>query len=169
MATAADPAADRESALYVAERLLVTAREDVARADTKAAVLLSGALAMPALLLSGRWSPTRSQGAWLVVLVLGAVLWAGGTALLVWTLLPRTRTVRPGPGLTFFGDTRGVPDPHALVRAVTEAGRDRVGWLMTQFVDISAILTAKYRCLRWGVCLLAPGLVLCGTSLAATA
>lgn len=144
------PSVATESAVYVAERLLATARDELARADTKAAVLLSGSLALPALLLGGAWSPERTGGPWLGLLVLGGVLWAAGTVLLVWTLLPRTGTVRTAPGVTFFADVRDVPDARLLVQAVGEAAQDRVGWLVTQFVDISRILAAKYRCLRWG-------------------
>jgi hypothetical protein len=154
-----DPATDPADTLYIAERLLSTARDDLARADTKAAVLLSGAFAVPALLLGGRTGTLDGWGPWPALLALGALLWACGTALLIWALLPRTGTARAGPGLTFFADARAAPDRHRLVLAAGEAGRDRVGWLMTQFVDVSMILTAKYRCLRWGVCSLAPGLL----------
>jgi len=169
VATAADPAptpvAAPDAALYVAERLLATAREDLARADTKAAVLLSGSLALPALLLSGGGPHMPARWPWQAALVVGCVLWATGAALLVWTLLPRTRTTRPGPGITFYADARDLTDSVQLVAAVIEAGRDRLGWLVTQFVDVSLILTAKYRCLRWGVCCLAPGLLLAGLAL----
>ncbi|MFD5344115.1 hypothetical protein ACFWJY_10160, partial [Streptomyces anulatus] len=41
----------------IAERLLVTVREDLGRADSKAAVLLSGALALPAFLIGRHGSP----------------------------------------------------------------------------------------------------------------
>ncbi|MDX6356101.1 MAG: hypothetical protein QOF98_3004, partial [Streptomyces sp.] len=92
---------DQTGALYVAERLLGTVREDVARADTKAAVLLSGALAMPALLFGGKWSPAHASGGWLALLAVGGLLWAAGTTLLVWTILPRTGTIRPGPDVTY--------------------------------------------------------------------
>lgn len=167
MAGTPDPGGPQEPTLYVAEYLLRTAREDLARADTKASVLLSGALALPALLLGGnRWS-SAPAGGWLLPLAAGACLWATGTALLVWTILPRTGTSRTGPGVTFYADARTAAEPRALVPGVTEAGRDRVGWLLTQFVDVSLILTAKYRCLRWGVCCLLPGLLLTGAALAA--
>ncbi|HEY5834181.1 Pycsar system effector family protein [Streptomyces sp.] len=169
MGRAADPATDPETTLYVAERLLATVRDDVARADTKAAVLLSGALAMPALLLGGRWSPQQPAGPWLAPLFLGGAVWAAGVALLVWAILPRTRTSRATPGVTYFADAHRGQDSAALLRAVAAAGEDRVGWLMTQFVDMSVILTAKYRCLRWGICCLAPGFVLCAAALTAGA
>jgi hypothetical protein len=168
MVRAAEPS-PREAAVYVAERLLTAVRDDVARADTKAAVLLSGALAAPALLLGGHGSPHGGGLPRSALLAAGAVLWAAGTALLVWAIVPRTGTLRRGPGVTYFGDARPGQDLDTLLRAIDVAGRDRAGWLMTQFVDISGILMAKYRCLRWGMSLLAAGLTAGGTALALTA
>ncbi|MCG3041558.1 Pycsar system effector family protein [Streptomyces fenghuangensis] len=172
MSTTGEPATDvpptgREQAVYVAERLLATAREDLARADTKAAVLLSGAFAAPVLLLGGEvWTPSSVTGAMKVLLLAGGTLWAVGTALLAWVVLPRTGTVRPGPGMTFFGDVLAAPpDTERLVQAITAAARDRVSWLTVQMVDVSLILTSKYRWLRWGTCCLATGLLLCGAAL----
>jgi hypothetical protein len=168
-AGALPPEPDGEALVYVAERLLGTAREELARADTKASVLLSGALAVPALLFGGRWAPGQARGAWLVVLVAGGALWLAGSGLLVWAILPRTGTARAGPALTYFADARALDGPQALRAALREAGRDKVAWLTTQFVDTSTILSAKYRCLRRGMACLAPGLALCLTALAATA
>ncbi|WP_399887555.1 Pycsar system effector family protein [Streptomyces sp. BBFR51] len=160
------PANGREPALYVAERLLAHAREDLARADSKAAVLLSGAaFALPALLLGRAWGPSAPvTGGALALLVAGGLLWAAGTALLVRVVLPRTGTARTGPGVTFFADALGSSDIDRLVRAVTAAAEDRVAWLAVQLVDISRILAAKYRCLRVGTCCLVAGLALGGTA-----
>ncbi|MFB7652129.1 MULTISPECIES: Pycsar system effector family protein [unclassified Streptomyces] len=162
-----DPAATTREpvALYVAERLLAHAREDLARADSKAAVLLSGAaFALPALLLGRAWQPSSPiTGVPRTLLVFGGLLWAVGTALLVRVVLPRTRTSRTGPGMTFFADALAPPDLGRLVQAVTAAAEDRVSWLAVQLVDISHILAAKYRCLRVGTCCLVAGLALGGT------
>ncbi|GAA3642358.1 Pycsar system effector family protein [Streptomyces chitinivorans] len=172
MSTTGEPATDapptgREQAVYVAERLLATAREDLARADTKAAVLLSGAFAAPVLLLGAEvWTPSSVTGAMKVLLLAGGTLWAVGTALLAWVVLPRTGTARPGPGMTFFKDiVVAPPDTERLVQAITAAARDRVSWLTVQLVDVSLILDSKYRWLRWGTCCLAAGLMLCGAAL----
>ncbi|MET9136669.1 Pycsar system effector family protein [Streptomyces parvulus] len=151
-----------DPALYVAERLLAHAREDLARADGKAAVLLSGAaFALPALLLGRTWAPAPPvTGDAQALLVTGGLLWAVGTALLVRVVLPRTGTARTGPGMTFFADALAPPDLGRLVAAVTAAAEDRVSWLAVQLVDVSRILAAKYRCLRAGTCCLLAGLAL---------
>ncbi|MFJ9349694.1 Pycsar system effector family protein [Streptomyces sp. NPDC101237] len=159
--TRADPDA---AAHYVAERLLLTVREDVGRADVKASVLLSGAVAVPALVL-GRGTPGVAGPA-AVFLAAGAVLWAAGTLLLLAVIVPRTRTVRAAPGPTFYADALAAADPEALRGAAAAAGADRVGWLLTQFQDVSVILSAKYRWLRGSMVLLGAGLLLAAVPLA---
>ncbi|MEV7029727.1 Pycsar system effector family protein [Streptomyces sp. NPDC093272] len=158
--TPADPDA---AAHYVAERLLLTVREDVGRADVKASVLLSGAVAVPALVL-GRGTPGVSGPA-AVFLAAGAVLWAAGTLLLLAVIVPRTRTLRSAPGPTFYADAL-TADTEALRGAAAAAGADRVGWLLTQFQDVSVILSAKYRWLRGSMALLGAGLLLAAVPLA---
>ncbi|MGW4906832.1 Pycsar system effector family protein [Streptomyces sp. NPDC004270] len=162
--TPADPDPDA-AAHYVAERLLLTVREDLGRADVKASVLLSGAVAAPALVL-GRGLPPGVSGPAVVFLAAGAALWAAGTLLLLAVIVPRTRTFRSAPGPTFYADALTVTDQEALRRAAAEVGADRVGWLLTQFQDVSVILSAKYRWLRRSMALLGAGLLLAGVPLA---
>lgn len=151
-----DPAA---ASRYVAERLLLSVREDLGRADLKASVLLSGALALPALVLSGgRPTVVAGSGVRLALLLVGGALWAAGAFLLLGVIMPRSGTVRDIPSLTFYADALDDPDPDSLLLGVTEAGLDPVRWLLLQFQDVSVILAAKYRWLRWSVALLGTGL-----------
>lgn len=143
---------------FVAERLLATIREEVGRADTKASVLLSAALAVPALLAPPL--ATRTTGMPPVaqaLLAVGAALWVLGTAALVKVVLPRLDTSRARPGVTYFADLLAVDDAEQLAARVAAAGSDPVGWLLVQSTDVSRILGAKYRWLRRGVGCLAPG------------
>ncbi|WP_324606670.1 Pycsar system effector family protein [Kitasatospora azatica] len=161
--TGTDIDTDTDSARLLAERLLATVREDIGRADTKAAILLSTALALPALLL-GR--PTGSPGAVATVLLaVGGALWAVGTGALVRAILPRTGTVRGRGDMTYFGDLLTATDPKSLTARVVEAGRDPLAWLLVQAVDVSTILAAKYRWIRWSVACLAPGAALAAAGL----
>ncbi|MDO0913665.1 DUF5706 domain-containing protein [Streptomyces sp. DT2A-34] len=139
----------------IAERLLVTVREDLGRADSKAAVLLSGTLALPAFLVGWHGTPGW-DGLADVTLVLSGVLWAVAVAALVAALMPRTGTVRGRDEVTYFGDLVAARDIARLSARVTEAARDPAGWLLVQAVDVSSILSAKYRAIRWGVASLAP-------------
>ncbi|MFF7275986.1 Pycsar system effector family protein [Streptomyces griseorubiginosus] len=147
-----------EAAHYVAERLLLTVREDLGRADVKASILLSGAVAVPALVL-GRGAPSDVSGIALGLLATGGGLWAIGTLLLLAVVLPRTGTVRSVPGPTYYADGLPTTDLEALRRATAEAGADRLSWLLTQFQDVSVILSAKYRWLRRSMALLGAGLL----------
>ncbi|MGW0820384.1 Pycsar system effector family protein [Streptomyces sp. NPDC002845] len=156
------------AARYVAERLLLTVREDLGRADVKASVLLSGALAVPALVLGGGGGVASGvSGGALVLLVTGGLCWAAGAlVLLLGVILPRTGTVRAAPGPTFYVDALDAADPDALLTCVTEAGQDQVRWLLTQFQDVSVILAAKYRWLRCSMALLGLAVVLAAYPLA---
>jgi hypothetical protein len=148
-----------EGARYLAERLVATAREDIGRADTKASVLLSGAFALPAVLL-GTGRPAGLPGPWTTALLaLGALFWACGTAALISAILPRTRSLHADrTAVTFHLDALAAADTATLVAELTAAGRDPVRWLALQLRDLSGILAAKYRWTRIGVCSLAPGL-----------
>ncbi|WP_330289232.1 Pycsar system effector family protein [Streptomyces sp. NBC_00576] len=148
----------------VAERLLSTVREDLGRADSKAAVLLSGTLALPAFLIGWQGAPGW-HGPADVTLIVAGLLWAVSVTALVGALMPRTGTVREGreggADVTYFGDLVGARhDLATLAARVAEAGRDPAGWLLVQAVDVSAILSAKYRAIRWGVGSLAPSAAL---------
>ncbi|MFE5819847.1 Pycsar system effector family protein [Streptomyces sp. NPDC056479] len=143
----------------IAERLLTTVREDLGRADSKAAVLLSGTLALPAFLAGWRGTPAW-DGPADVMLVLSGVLWAVAVAALVGALMPRTGTVRGADAVTYFGDLVASRDLAGLSARVGEAGRDPARWLLVQAVDVSSILSAKYRAIRWGVGSLAPSAAL---------
>lgn len=145
---AADRAGER-----VAEQLLNRVREDLGGADSKAAVLLSGTLALPAFLLGWHGAPGW-HGPADVTLVLAAVLWAGAVIALIGALMPRTGTVRARDGVTYFGDLAASRDLTGLAAQIADAGREPVEWLLVQAVDVSSILAAKYRAIRWGMGLL---------------
>ena len=159
-----DRAAGERVSERVAERLLSTVREDLGRADSKAAVLLSGTLALPAFLIGWQGAPGW-HGPADVTLIVAGLLWAVSVTALVAALMPRTGTVREaregGDEVTYFGDLVGARrDLATLAARVAEAGRDPAGWLLVQAVDVSAILSAKYRAIRWGVGSLAPSAAL---------
>ncbi|AUH45027.1 hypothetical protein CXR04_20360 [Streptomyces sp. CMB-StM0423] len=141
--------------------MLTTLREEIARADTKAAVLLSSGVALPALAVPAVPAGVGSGP----VGVAGVVLWLAGIAMLAIVTLPRTRpgTPRAGPSPTALH--RG-PGRDGATAAVLAAGRDPGRWLLEQSYDLGAILAAKYRWMRWAVgCLVAGGAVTAATAL----
>ncbi|XES00891.1 hypothetical protein HEP87_39890 [Streptomyces sp. S1D4-11] len=117
----------------IAERLLSTVREDLGRADAKAAVLLSGTLALPAFLI-GRHGPPDWRGLADVTLILASVLWVVAVTALVGALMPRTRTVRGRDGVTYFGDllapatSRGCPPTSPTPDAIPPDGCSSRPW-----------------------------------------
>ncbi|MGW7284358.1 Pycsar system effector family protein [Streptomyces sp. NPDC054847] len=150
----ADPGGDVR---FVAERLLNSVREDIGRADAKAAILLSGAVAALAVAFSRNELPLPASRAAAAVVTAGLLLYAAGVLMLVGVILPRTRT---GADTTFLRDLAvGTPTDELLVR-LSESGEDVVRWLVGQARVHGAVLAAKYRWLRTGVCTLTLGALL---------
>ncbi|MEU7019500.1 Pycsar system effector family protein [Streptomyces sp. NPDC046203] len=141
----------------MAEQLLTTVREDIGRADTKAAILLSGALAFLAVVFSRDQGPLPAGGGALAVLVVGGLLWAVGVLMLVSVVLPRTR---PGASRTLLRDlTSGTPAAELRTRLEASAA-DVTGWFLEQASVHGIVLAAKYRWLRLGVVALLLGALL---------
>ncbi|MGW2303368.1 Pycsar system effector family protein [Streptomyces sp. NPDC001809] len=146
-----------EELRFMAERLLATVREDIGRADTKAAILLSGALAFLAVVFSGDRALPPAGGPGLFLLLLAGALWTAGVLMLVSVVLPRTRI---GADRTFLRDLTGGPSETALRARLAAPGADATGWLLEQASVHGLVLAAKYRWLRLGVSALALGALL---------
>ncbi|MFD3942687.1 Pycsar system effector family protein [Streptomyces sp. NPDC058579] len=139
---------------FMAERLLTTVREDIGRADTKAAILLSGALAFLAVVFSRDPGPLPSSGAGLALFVGAGVLWTAGVLMLVSVVLPRTRV---GADRTLLRELTAGTGPDVLRDRLTASGVDVTDWLLEQASVHGVVLAAKYRWLRRGVSALALG------------
>jgi hypothetical protein len=142
---------------FLAERLLAGVREDIGRADTKAAMLLSGAIAFAAVVLSRFGASPPAAGLSLGLFTGGALLWGAGVLMLVGAVLPRTRIGADRTPLRALADR--TPTGELMVR-LSSAGADVTGWLLEQASVHGAVLAAKYRWLRLGVASLALGAVL---------
>ncbi|MFD8206215.1 Pycsar system effector family protein [Streptomyces sp. NPDC059695] len=158
--TAAAPApapVPSEELRFMAERLLATVREDIGRADTKAAILLSGALAFLAVVFSGDRVPVPSAGAGLAFLLAAGALWTAGVLMLVSVVLPRTRI---GADRTLLRELTAGPSASALRERLGASGTDATDWLLEQAGVHGLVLAAKYRWLRLGVFALVLGALL---------
>ncbi|GGV06999.1 hypothetical protein GCM10010275_53790 [Streptomyces litmocidini] len=142
---------------FMAERLLGTVREDIGRADTKAAILLSGALAFLAVVFSGDRAPLPTAGTGLALLLAAGALWTAGVLMLVSVVLPRTRI---GADRTFLRELTAGPSATELREQLGASGADATDWLLEQAGVHGLVLAAKYRWLRLGVSALALGALL---------
>ncbi|GGO48178.1 MULTISPECIES: Pycsar system effector family protein [Streptomyces] len=158
---------------FVSERLLTAVREEVTRADTKASILLSGSVALPALAASAAQGRVGSGP----LGVAGAVLWLAGIVMLAMVVLPRTkpdsgnrradggRTSAADPGPSVAALHRGAGSEE-VAAAVLAAGRDPGRWVLEQSCALGTILAIKYRWMRWAVgCLVAGGAAVAVTAL----
>ncbi|KRV49586.1 hypothetical protein AQ490_19890 [Wenjunlia vitaminophila] len=137
---------------FIADRVLTSVREDLGRADAKAAILLSGAMAFAAVLVSGdrdallsRFGSATGPGA--VWLTLGGVLWASGVVMLAAVLFPRTWVAADS---TFLRDVSHGASPDELLVRLADSRQDVVQWTLAQVCAMGAILARKYRWLRLG-------------------
>ncbi|MFG2313620.1 Pycsar system effector family protein [Streptomyces tendae] len=140
-----------------AERLLGELRNEIARADSKAAVLVA-TLGMTAGvfsgLLAGRdWTPGALSDT-------GATLWWSGTATLAFSLfalllavLPRFGggSWAPGRPLCYFGDIRRAVRAGRLADALAATDDDPDAALMAALTETSRIATRKHQWIRTGL------------------
>lgn len=154
-----------------AERLLVEMRGEIARADSKASVLVA-ALGMTAGVFTGlvagrNWGPEElsAPGTW--------VWWAGALALalslfaLLLAVLPRYRSGvwTPGQPLCYFGDVQQAVRAGLLADALADTDRDPAAGLTAALVETSRIAARKHQWIRTGLIAFCTGTVLLPTAL----
>ncbi|MEV0037284.1 Pycsar system effector family protein [Streptomyces sp. NPDC050804] len=155
----------------LAERLLAELRVDIARADSKASVLVA-ALGMTAgvfsgLLAGGVWAPDALSA-------LATITWWTGTLTLVLALfallmavLPRYRTKgwAPGQPLSYFGDIHQAARSGRLETALIETERTSAAALVVALTETSRIAARKHQWIRVGLIAFCSGAVLIPGSL----
>ena len=157
------PASD--TAREVATSLLDESREEVARADSKASILLGAAgLSFGAIvtgLLEGRWSPlrldVRVQWLWWV----GVAVILGAFVLLCMSIYPRVRMDLQKEKLSFFGHVAQFDSPEELANAIMTKAERQFDRLVDQLFVVSRILIRKYRFMRAAFWSFGIGIVLC--------
>ncbi|MDK0521517.1 Pycsar system effector family protein [Streptomyces sp. ML-6] len=153
------------------ERLLLNLRAEIARADSKASVLVA-ALGMTAGVLSGwlagrGWRPGSLDAP-------GTALWwtgVGGLAAalvaLLMAVIPRYRRSVwiPGEPLTYFGDIQDAARRGRLPEALDATANSRTAALVTALAETSRIALCKHRWIRAGLLAYSVGTVLLPASL----
>jgi hypothetical protein len=146
----------------LAKTLLAESREELTRADGKAALLLAalgiGLSAILAAILAGDWSPfdlkEPYQGLW----------WAGssfaGVSLfsLCAAVYPKVRHDNPAGGVSYFGDIAPLKTVSALRAALKRSETDLAERTVSQLHVIARLVDRKYRFLRIGLVALGLGI-----------
>lgn len=152
-----------------AKDLLERTREELVRADQKAALLLAGAgVAVGSLLtglLGGKWSPFQLANSIEWLWWCGVVAALAGVAFIGSAVYPRTR--RRGAawsGIAYFGDVvaAGRESLEEELRATIASGKSP---LVDQLFQNSRIVDRKYWGLRNGLRCLVASIALCGLSI----
>ncbi len=162
---------DEETLEYLGGVLSET-REELARADGKAALLLAAigvaTGALLAALMGGKWSPFDVRNGMEWAWWLGALSLAASAAHLALAIFPRTASTRTGDDApSFFGDFAGYGSPAELGVALRYRDRseayDRAA---QQLFAVSTIVKRKYELVQRAIVLLGIAAVLClGTAL----
>ncbi|MBD0419156.1 Pycsar system effector family protein [Streptomyces sp. NPDC052309] len=148
-------------------------RGEIARADSKAAVLVA-ALGMTAGVLSGLlagrdWTPQALSST-------GTALWWAGTGALALSLfalllavLPRFRggTWAPGRPLCYFGDIQQAVRAGRLADALAATDHDPAAAFLAALTETSRIAARKHQWIRTGLIAFCTGTALLPTALLA--
>ncbi|MEU6679171.1 Pycsar system effector family protein [Streptomyces sp. NPDC046925] len=142
---------------HAGAQLLADLRTEIARADSKATVLV-GALSMSTGLLGGLLA-SRSWTPSLLSAPAGVLWWAGVTSLagalisLLLAVIPRYRRSRwrSGEPLTYFGDVHRAARAGQLDAALAEAGLDPMRGLLPTLTETSRIAARKHLWIRIGL------------------
>ncbi|NEC89787.1 Pycsar system effector family protein [Streptomyces sp. SID12501] len=162
--TPADP-------VQLCERLLTDLRTEIARADSKASVLVA-ALGMTAGVFSGllagrNWNPATLTTFGTVVWSLGAASLALSLFALLLAVLPRYRSEpwAPGQPLSYFGDIQQAVRLGQLAAALADTQRDPTAALTSALTETSRIAACKHQWIRTGLMSFCAGMLLLPASL----
>jgi hypothetical protein len=153
----------QEVYLGYARQLLSESREELTRADNKAALLLAAvgvvAGALLAAVVAGDWSPFSLAACVAWVWWLGATAAVVGIIFLAAAVYPVTkyRTQRPADFIAYFGDVVSV-DGSVLQDRLIKSSQLYDARLIDQISAISGIVDRKYRAIQAGLWFIGAGL-----------
>ncbi|UDM01537.1 Pycsar system effector family protein [Streptomyces longhuiensis] len=143
--------------LRTATQLLTDLRSEIARADSKATVLV-GVLSMSAGILGGlladrNWSPARLPAHAAVLWWAGAVSLVTALFALLLAVVPRygVNSWEPGQPLTYFDDVRRATQAGCLTAALAETVRDPARGLLFALSETARIAARKHLWIRIGL------------------
>lgn len=149
-----------------AATLLVEARDELNRADQKAAILLAavgvGVGAILAGLISADWHPSMLGLPWAGIWTLGALAVLAGVVVLVWAIYPRTTRGRyDEASLFYFRQAARVGSVDDLERELRRSSENTFRRSADQVWRISQVVESKYRAVSIAIWLIVPGSLVC--------
>ena len=155
-----------------AEQLLAATREELVRADAKAALLVAASgIGVSALLggvISAKWGPAQLDNRVEWIWWLAAAQAAAGIAFLGDAVYPRLRANRENAPITYFRDVVATPRSR-LAERIEDSARPDGATVLDQLVQLSGLVDRKYRSIRSSLLLLAGAALLCVISVLADA
>lgn len=164
MSNTEDPGEEEASFhLTLAERLLIETREELARADTKAQILLAATGVIVGVVLSGiiagNWSPEDLKCVSTIMWWAGSTSAALGLLALGWAIFPRIKS-QASDRIGFFSDVRRFADSEELRRAIDREAR-RGDRDVDQLRVLSVVVHTKYRSIQFSIVALGVAVALC--------
>lgn len=154
-----------------AARLLVDLRVEIARADSKAALLV-GAFGMAAGVISAQlagrhWQPSLLSGLGQAVWWIGAAALAMALLALLLAVLPRSLSTdwQAGVPLSYFGDVRSADRQGLLKEALATTDAAPGAALRAALAANSRIAARKHKWIRAGLLAFCAGVLLLPTAL----
>jgi hypothetical protein len=150
----------------LANDLLDRTRTETVQADNKASILLAGVLAVAggtaAALGAGKWRPIEQP--WYIAVPFWAAVAAALASItcLAAAIYPRRRiqTAYKPTTVGYFGDVAALDSPDQLHGLLTTSATRLLDIWIDQIWQMSAIVSRKYRLVRWSVRFLGAVLVL---------
>ncbi|MFJ8893568.1 Pycsar system effector family protein [Leifsonia sp. NPDC102414] len=152
--------------IEVAEAILREAREELSRADNKAALLLAAAGvivgALLAAFIAGDWTPAKLPSCVQWLWWIGAASGCAGLFSLATAVYPRTkyRGQRAPAVVTYFGDVVNTL-PSELKERLIATAKASDARVLDQVVIVSSIVDRKYRGIQFGLWMFGACGVLC--------
>ncbi|MET8623077.1 Pycsar system effector family protein [Kitasatospora sp. NPDC004669] len=144
--------------------LLAELRAEIARADSKASVLVAAlgvtVGVLGGLLTGNGWAPQRLSALAKVLLALGGLGIAVSLVSLLLAVLPRYRRSnwRPGRPLGYFGDIRRAAEQGLLADALADTEQRAAEAVRTALAENSLIVLRKHSWVRTGILAFGAGL-----------
>lgn len=146
-----------------ARSLLTETREELNRADSKASIILAAVGIAAGILfgnaIGGTWKPNAlpllARSVWWAASMVGAI----GVLCLGRAVFPIShRRDGPAKSIRYFGDVANLATPKDVRKMLTTAADDPLERTLDQIWILSRIVMAKYRYVRWGMCLVGAAL-----------